>query len=94
MNAETMVVKNNEIGKLTKKVADKNARNARLNAQLKKTSHRSITNAFERAYFKRTARAFELWKIWSQNDSHAQRIIKRTLAHWKSWNARFIMNVM
>ena len=32
MNAETMVVKNNEIGKLTKKVADKNARNARLNA--------------------------------------------------------------
>ena len=32
MNAETMVVKNNEIGKLTKKVADKSARNARLNA--------------------------------------------------------------
>ena len=53
-----------------------------------------MTNCFERAYYKRTARAFELWKTWSANDKHKERIIKRTLKHWKTWSARFLMNVM
>ena len=91
---EEMTVKNAELGTLATKVADKSARNAQLTETLKKSGQRSLSNAFARAYFKRTARAFEVWKNWASCDDHKKRIIKRTLAHWKAWNGKFLLSVM
>ena len=88
---DEMTVKNNEIGNLSKKVADKSTRNAQLTQNLKRTGQRSMSNAFARAYFKRTARAFEVWKNWATCDDHKQRIIRRTLQHWKANNCKFLM---
>mmetsp|Transcript_18535 Transcript_18535/g.24900 ORF Transcript_18535/g.24900 Transcript_18535/m.24900 type:complete len:138 (+) Transcript_18535:1237-1650(+) len=88
-----MTVKNNQLGALTKRAADKNARNAALTAQLNKTGQRSMSNAFARAYFKRIARAFEVWKNWNSCDNHRQKIIRRTLEHYKLWNAKYLMAI-
>ena len=91
---EEMTVKNNELGALTKKVADKNSRNANLTKALKRTGERSMSNAFARAYFKRVARAFELWRTYITQDKHKEKIIRRTLEHFKMQNAKYLMAVM
>ena len=91
---EEMTVKNNELGALTKKVADKNARNDALTKSLKRTGQRSMSNCFARAYFKRVARAFEVWKNWHSCDTHKEKLIRRTLEHFKMQNAKYLMAVM
>ena len=79
---EEMTVKNNELGNLTKKVADKNARNEALNNNLKHMGQRSMANAFARAYFVRIAHGLERWKEWFRAENHKKAIIKRTMEHW------------
>ena len=79
---EEMTVKNNELGTLTKKVADKTARNEHLTNNLKKMGQRTMANAFARAYFKRTAHGLEKWKEWFRAENHKKAIIKRTMEHW------------
>lgn len=91
---EEMTVKNNELGALTKKVADKNSRNNNLTKALKRTGERSMSNAFARAYFKRVARAFEMWRTYITQDKHKEKIIRRTLEHFKMQNAKYLMAVM
>ena len=53
-----------------------------------------MSNCFARAYYKRIARAFELWKTLHSNEVHKDRIIKRTLEHFKMQNAKYLMAVM
>jgi hypothetical protein len=62
---EEMIIKSKELGDLTKKLADSSGNNAGLTKDLIRTGQRSLSNAFARAYYKRTARAFELWKIFA-----------------------------
>ena len=53
-----------------------------------------MSNAFARAYFKRVARAFEMWKTYITQDKHKEKIIRRTLEHFKMQNAKYLMAVM
>ena len=89
-----MTVKNNELGGLTKRHADKCERNAVMEANLKRMGQRSMSNSFARAYFKRIARAFEVWKEWSRADNHRKRIMRRTMDHWLKQNGKYLMAVM
>ena len=89
-----MTVKNNALGGLTKKHADKCSRNAVMEGNLKRMGQRSMSNAFARAYFKRIARAFEVWREWSRADNHRKRIMRRTMDHWLKQNANYLMAVM
>ena len=91
---EEMTVKNNELGGLTKRHADKTARVAVMNANLQKMGQRSIANAFARAYFKRTAKAFETWKEWHRADKHREAVLRRTMDHWLKQNGKYLLAVM
>ena len=91
---EEMTVRNNELGGLTKKHADKTAKNAMMTAHLEKMGQRSMANAFARAYYKRTAKAFETWKEWNRADKHRKAVIRRTIDHWRKQNAKYLMAVM
>ena len=91
---EEMTVKNNELGNLTKRHADKSERNAVMSANLKKMGQRSMSNAFARAYFKRIAKGFETWKEWTRADKHRERIMRRTIDHWLKNNGKYLMAVM
>lgn len=72
---DEMTVKNNSLGSLTKKHADKTARNAALTKNLEHMGQRSMANAFARAYYKRTARAFSMWMEWNRAEKHRKAII-------------------
>ena len=74
-----MSVRNNELGGLSKKIADKTSRNAVLQKNLEHAGGLSLGNAFVRAYFKRTAKAFEKWKESRRAGSHQDNVIKRTI---------------
>ena len=90
---EEMTVKNNEIGNLSKKHADKSARVAGLTADLKKAGQRSMSNCFARAYYKRIARAFELWKESKRANSHKERLLRRTMEHWLKQNGKYMLAI-
>lgn len=79
---EEMTVKNNELGGVTKKLADKSSRNAVMQGNLEKMGQRNMANHFARAYYKRTTRAFENWKEWTRADKHRTAIMRRTIDHW------------
>ena len=91
---EEMTVKNNELGGLTKKHADKCARNAVMTANLQKMGQRSMANSFARAYFKRTSKGLEMWKEWHRADKHREAVLRRTMEHWLKQNGKYLMAVM
>ena len=55
---DEMTVKNNELGGVTNKLADKSARNVVLTNNLKSMGSRTMSNAFARAYAKTTSQHF------------------------------------
>ena len=54
-----MTVRNNELGTLSKRLADKTAKNEALSSKLKKMAGNGMSNAFARAIYTRWQRAFE-----------------------------------
>lgn len=80
------------LGNLTKKVADKSARNAQLKKNLNTQASRLIMNGFQRAYGGSTGRAFMKWKEWLRADTHQKATIRKTLYHMKHRNAMLLMS--
>lgn len=54
-----MTVRNNELGNLSKRLADKTAKNEALTNKLKRMAGNGMSNAFARAIYTRWQRAFE-----------------------------------
>ena len=90
---EEMTVKNNTLGGLSKKLADKSSKNAALTAQLNHMGSRSMSNAFARAYYKRIARGLEQWREWTRASKHREAVIRRTLDHWLKRGGQYLLAV-
>ena len=86
-------MKNNKLGSMTKRHADKNARNKELVKNLEHMGQRSMANTFARAYYKRIARALELWKEWARSDKHRKDLLRRTVNHYLKANGQYLMAV-
>jgi len=91
---EEMTVRNNTKGTLSKRHADKSARNVTLTNNLKHMGQRSMSNTFARAYYKRIARAFEQWKEAKRGDKYKEMIIRRTLDHMMKATGKYLFAVM
>ncbi len=52
-----------------------------------------MSNAFARAYFKRIAKAFELWKENNRAGKHKEALLRRTMNHWLKQNGKYIMAI-
>ena len=83
---EEMTVRNNELGNLTKRLADKTAKNDALTNKLKKMGGNSMSNAFARTIYTRWQRAFEQWKEHTRAHKHREQIYRRTFDHWGARN--------
>lgn len=53
-----------------------------------------MANTFARAYYKRTARAFDKWKESDRADKHKKDILKRMLEHWLKQGGKYLLAVM
>ena len=78
---------------MTKKVADKSTRNAALAADLKRMADKGMANYFARAYYNRSARAFEKWKLVHKENIEKEAIMRRTLNHWLKQNGKYLLAV-
>ena len=81
-----MTVRNNELGNLTKRLADKTSKNEALTNRLKKMGGNSMSNAFARTIYTRWQRAFESWKEHTRAHKHREQIYRRTFDHWGARN--------
>ena len=88
-----MTVKNSELGGLTNKLADRSARNADMTNNLKSMGSRSMSNAFARAYYKRTSQHFERWREWMRCEKHREAVMRRTIEHWLKQNGKYMLAI-
>ena len=65
-----MVELEHKRGNLTKKVADKSAKNAMLQKNLKNQGNMLILNALQRNYSGSTGQAFQKWKEYCRANKH------------------------
>jgi hypothetical protein len=91
---DEMTVKNNELGGLTKRHADKSQRLADKSASLTRMGQRCMSNAFARAYFKRISRGFEQWKEWKRASKHKEMLMRRSLDHMLNRSGKYLLAIM
>ena len=89
---EEMTSLEHNVGNLTKKVADKSARNEQAKKDLNKQASRIVTNGLQRAYGGSTGKAFFKWKEWLRCEKHREAIMRKTLYHLKHQNAMVLMS--
>ncbi len=64
-----------------------------LSADLKRMGDKGMANYFARAYYNRSARAFEKWKQVHKADKEKEAILRRTLNHWLKQNGKYFMAI-
>jgi hypothetical protein len=56
-----------------------------MKSQMTKQAQRIISNAFARFYYVNETRGFERWKEYVNFEKHKERLLKKTLDHWRKY---------
>ena len=95
-NSQTQAVNevNSRLGEIEKKQAVCSGHTQGLKSKLDKQASKVVANAFARTYYGGTNRGFAHWKALIAHEKHKEKILKRTVDHWRKHQFNYVKAAM